>query len=68
MPEDEPDLTNDEAADFALWRKLRNEARALALRLTDAQARDTLMRIAIEYNRLARRAEDITARRQTRKE
>ena len=68
MPEDEADLANDEAADVALWRKLRNEARALALRLTDAQARDTLMRIAIEYNRLARRAEEITVRRQSSKE
>jgi hypothetical protein len=67
MPEDQVAIA-EEAADVALWRKLRNEARALAIQITDAQARDTLMRIASEYNRLAHRAEEITAHRETRKE
>ena len=44
--------------EIAQWRKLRNEARALALETDGIEARDTLMRIATEYNRLVHRAEE----------
>jgi len=68
MPEDEAVPATGEETYVALWRKLRNEARALSLELADAEARETLMRIAAEYNRLAHQAEEIAARRETRKE
>jgi hypothetical protein len=49
------------ATNVALWRRLRNEARALALEATDAEVREALMRIAAEYNLLAQQAEEFSS-------
>ena len=43
--------------ELALWRRLRNEARALASEQDDFDVQHTLLRIASEYNELAQRAE-----------
>ena len=43
--------------ELALWRRLRNEARALALEQDDLDVQHALLRIASEYNGLAQRVE-----------
>jgi len=43
--------------DAAHWRERAEEARAIAETLTDPVARETMLRIAQEYEKLAKRAE-----------
>ena len=43
--------------ELALWRRLRNEARALALEQDELDVQHALLRIASEYNWLAQRVE-----------
>jgi rubrerythrin len=46
------------ADDPAHWRQRADEARALAEQITDRDARQMMLRIAEDYEKLAKRAEE----------
>jgi hypothetical protein len=49
------------------WRSRAKEARALAAQIADLEAKATMLKIADEYENLAKRAEDRTAGRSPQK-
>jgi len=53
-----PPLPLSVANDPEHWRQRAEEARAIAELMTDMPSREAMLRIAADYDRLAKRAED----------